>query len=198
LPHYVFESSPKTHHNRFEEHDDHDASHTSHTLESGDENDEDTADDGVDHEQERGRHDGKKSSSEESSDGEEDQTVRQELSSLSIGNTLLGAVVDEEGTDGDLSSDVHELGEETPWSFGPPESLVGIGDNTLGETGLGKSISLGLESGLGGLGKLGADESDDDGDTEECDGEVDPLNVGEVVLVTTGEEILGGDERTGE
>jgi len=48
------------------------------------------------------------------------------------------------------------------------------------------------------FGQLGEEKGDSDSNTHESDGEVDPLNVGKGVAVLVSEEVLGGDQWTGE
>jgi len=102
-------------------------------------------------------------------------------------------VVEEEGTDSDLSTDVEELSDET--SDGSnllPEWLVEVGVTALS---VGKSLGLGLKSLLGNLGELGEEEGETDNETETGDSHVDVLDSGKIVGVGSREEVLGGDQR---
>ena len=102
----------------------------------------------------------------------------------------------EEGTDGDLSTDVEELGNGTgDGSVLLPETLLDLWVGTLS---VGKSLGLGLKSLLGNLGELGEEEGDGDSDTHTGDGHVDVLDSSEITVVLAGEEVLGSDQRTGE
>jgi len=61
-----------------------------------------------------------------------------------VGDLGLLGKEDEEGTDGDLGTDVEELSEGTGDGSGLlPEALVGLGVDTVG---LGEGLDLGLES----------------------------------------------------
>lgn len=194
-----------------EEHDHHQADETRETLEGTNADAEDGADDGVDAKEHRGGHEGEESDTNDTADAElsvkvdrrleysreEDKSVREEVGRLGIGvSTGLGRVVDEEGTDGDLGADVEELSDETgDGAVLLAEGLEGLDILTVN---IGEGSGFGLECLLGDFGKLGGNKGDDDDNTHERDSEVDPLNVVEVGLVTAGEEVLGGDEGTGE
>jgi hypothetical protein len=75
------------------------------------------------------------------------------------------------------------------------ERLVGLG---VVSGNLCQRVRLGLERLLGNLGKLGEDKGEGDEHAHSGHGEVDPLDVGEVAGVGTGEEVLGSDEGSGE
>lgn len=59
---------------------------------------------------------------------------------------------------------------------------------------VGQGVGLGLEVDLGHLGQRDEEEGDGEAGAHAGDGEVDPLDVVEVVLVAVREEELGGDE----
>lgn len=68
----------------------------------------------------------------------------------------------------------------------------------VGASSVGQGLGFLFELFLGNFGKFGEEEGGGDRDTETRDGEVDPLDVGEVVGILTGKEVLGSDQRTGE
>jgi len=106
------------------------------------------------------------------------------------------SVIEEEGSDGDLSTDVEELSDEAgDGSDLLPEGLVEVRVGTLS---VGKSLSLGLKGLLGDLGKLGEEEGESDHETETGNSHVDVLDSGEIVGVCSREEVLGGDQRSRE
>lgn len=101
-----------------------------------------------------------------------------------------------QSANGDLSTDVEELADET--SKSPvllPERLEGRGVVFVGG---GKSLRLVFKCLLRDLGKLGEEEGSSDRHSQTSDSEVDPLDVGEVVLVLAREEVLGSDQGAGE
>lgn len=174
-------------HNRFKEHDNHNRAYTAHAFQRGNQGDQDTADDGVDGEEQRCADEGEQSGTDESTDGEEDESIRQKLRSLgSVEPTGLVDIIDEEGTDGDLCADVHELGDGAEWRSGPPESSV---DN-FSFISVGKGFGFGLEDSFRNFRQGGEDESGCNGDTHQGNGEVDVLHGGQVVGMFAGEEIL--------
>lgn len=160
---------------------------------------------GVDGEEEVGLKDGGQAGGDEAADGEGDKGVRKHLGGGGLAEAgVLSGVVDEEGTAGDLSTDVAELSDEAE------DHVVLLVERALADD-VAVDIASKLDSGvigdgaatlhtraLGDLGKLGEEEEDGDGDTEAGDSQVDVLDVGEVVLVGTAEEGLGGDERADE
>jgi hypothetical protein len=180
-------------HDGLETHDGDQADDTSDTVKRSNEDDHEESTESTSGEEDGSRDDGKKSDTDESADGEGDETVRQELRSLRVleeGDIV--SVVEEEGTNGDLGTDVEELGDET--SDGSdllPERLV---EARVGTLSVGKSLSLGLESLLGNLGELGEEEGETDNETETGNSHVDVLDSGEIVGVCSREEILGGDQ----
>lgn len=95
-------------------------------------------------------------------------------------------VVDEKGTDGDLSTDVHELGDGSEWRSSPPESSV----NDFRFSGVGESFSFGLEGSFRNFGQGSEDKRGCDGDTHQRDREIDVLHGSQVVGVFAGKEIL--------
>jgi len=153
---------------------------------------------GVDDHDEAGAQDGGKTSGDEAADGEGDQSVGEEVGSLSLGPaSVVDSVVDEEGTDGNLGTNVAELSNETA------DHVVLLPDAALADlTAL--KVVLGLDKGVVALGllsnlrELGEDEQDGNSDTEAGNTEVDELDVGKVVSVLAGEESLGSDEGTDE
>lgn len=173
----------------------------------------DRADDGgasngessVDGEEEVGLEDGAETGCDEATDGESDEGVGKHLRALLLVKVTVGlGVVDEESTASDLSTDVAELRHET-------EDHVVLLVEGAGADDLAIGISRELDSGvvddgsaalnaraLGDLRELGEEEEDADGGAQAGDGEVDELNVGQVVLVGAGEEGLAGNERTGD
>jgi hypothetical protein len=168
-------------------HDDHQTDDTAHTMQGSDQGNQDATDDRVDGEEQRGADKGEKGGTEESTDGEQDQSVREELGGLGVRqSSVLMGVVDEEGTDGDLGADVHELGDESERRSCPPESAV----HNLAFRGIGKGFSFGLKRSFRNLGKRGKDEGSGNGHTEQGNGKVNVLNGGQVVRVFTGEEVL--------
>ena len=75
-----------------------------------------------------------------------------------------------------------------------PERLHGL---SIGARGISQSLGFVFKLVLGDFGQFRKEECSSDRDTETRDGEVDPLDVGEVVGVLTGEKVLGSDQRTG-
>nr|POF04557.1 hypothetical protein CFP56_56038 [Quercus suber] len=155
--------------------------------------------DGVDGEEEGRFEDGGEAEGDEAADGEGDEAVREHLRGLGFGvGSVLRRVVDEEGGDGDLSTDVAELGDQAE------DHVVLLVERCITDD-LAVLVDAHLEGavlhdavGAGGLllnlGKLGEEEEDGDGSAGTCDGEVDVLHVGEVVGALAAEESLGGDE----
>jgi hypothetical protein len=132
----VCDDHAKTH---LEEHDDDQTDDTTASVQGRDSADKSATSEGVDGEEKGSRDEGEQSGTDESTDGEDDKTVRKHLGSLGVGvTTVFVGVVEEEGSDGNLSSDVHELGDE-----GDKDSDVG-GSLRLDVTGGSKN--------LGGLG----------------------------------------------
>jgi hypothetical protein len=185
-------------HGCHEEVDGHDGTDGTLTLASADVGVESDGGNGVEDHDESGAEDGGKTSSDEAADGEGDQSVREEVGSSRLRPaSVVDSVVDEEGTDGNLGSNVAELSKETE------EHVVLLPDAALTDlTAL--DIVLGLDERVVALGllsnlrKLGEDEQDGDSDTEHGNTEVDELHVGKVVGVLAGEESLGSDEGTDE
>lgn len=149
--------------------------------------------DSVDSEDEVGFEDSGKSGSEEASDGEGDESVGQHVGSLSGSvRSALGEVVDEEGSDSDLGTDVAELGDETE------DHVVLLVDRTLG-VGLDNSLLVdGTGSGFCNFRKLAEDVENSDSNTGAGNGEVDVLYIGQAVLILAREEELGSDEGANE
>lgn len=143
----------------------------------------------VDNHDELRAEDDSKTSSDESTDSEGDESIAQHVATLGSGDvTVLVGIVDEEGSNGDLGTDVAELSTE-----GEPHVPL-LPDGALSDV---ASLVI-LKNSLADLGKLGEEEEDTDGGASTGDSEVDILDVGEVVLVLAGEEELGGDEGTDE
>lgn len=176
------------------EHDDDEADDTTRTsLQRRDGADKGGTGDGADGQEQGSRHKGEESGTNESTDSKGDQTVREQLRSLRVGvTTVLVGVVDEEGSDGDLSSDVAELGGETE-----QDSEVGLLLGLLGSVHVGDDlVLLGHRVAHVGLGKLGEQVRSGYGDPSDSDSQVDVLNVLVRVLVLIAEKVLGSDERT--
>jgi len=159
---------------------------------------EGNAGNGVEDHDESRAEDGGKTSSDETTDGEGDQSVGEEVGSLSLSPaSVVDSVVDEESTDGYLGTNVAELSNEAA------EHVVLLPDAALTNlTALEivlrldeRVVALGL---LSNLGKLSEDEQDGNGNTEAGNPKVDKLDVGKIVGVLAGEESLGGDEGTDE
>jgi hypothetical protein len=130
-------------HDGFETHDGNQADDTTDTRKRSDEDNHEESTKGAGGEEDGSRDDGKKSDTDESANGEGDETVRQELRSLRVleEGDIVG-VVEEESSDGNLSTDVEELSDETGnGSSLLPEGLVEVGVTTLS---VGKSLGLGL------------------------------------------------------
>jgi hypothetical protein len=114
------------------------------------------------------------------------RTVTEHGGSLSVGVAgVLGEKVDAESRDGDLSSDVAELADETE------DGVLTLPEGTVVDE---TAVLLGvLEVVAGDLGELGEEEEDGNGGTEAGDGEVDVLDRGELDRVGVLEEGVGGD-----
>lgn len=162
-------------------------------MQGRDRADKSATSDRVDGKEERSRNEGEQGGTNESTDSEDDETVRKHLGSLGVGvTTVLVGVVEEEGSDGDLSSNIHELGDE-----GGEDSDVGglLGlDVARGSKDLGGLGTRRVE--LLRLGKLGEEVGDSDDYSENGDSQVDVLNVVVGVLDILTEEVLGGDQGT--
>lgn len=185
-------------HRSHEEVDGHDSADGSLAVTGADVCVESDGADRVDDHDEAGREESGETSGNETTDGEGDQGVGEKVGSSRLRPTgIVDSVVDEEGTDGNLSTDIAELGDETA------DHVVLLPDTALTDlTTLNimlrldeRVVALGL---LSDLRKLSEDEDDGDSDTEAGNSEVNELHVGEVVRVLTGEESLGSDEGTDE
>jgi hypothetical protein len=98
---------------------------------------------------------------------------------------VLGEKVDAESRDGDLSSDVAELADETE------DGVLALPEGTVVDD---TTVLLGvLEVVAGDFGELGEEEENCDGGTEAGDGEVDVLDGGELDRVGVLEESVGSD-----
>ena len=176
-----------------EEHDDDQADDTAAPLQRSDGANESATSERVDGKQERGGDEGEQSGTDESTDSEDNETVGKHLRSLGVGvTTVLVGVVEEEGSDGDLGSDVHELGDESSENSDVGGLLgfdVASGSEDLGSLGTGRVKLLGL-------GKLGEEVGNSDDYSEDGDGQVDVLNVVVGVLDILTKEVLGGDQGT--
>ena len=138
---------------RHEEEDDHDASDTAGPVDDRSQYGEGEAHRCVDEQEEIGGDPGEKGGTDESSDGEDQERHRkkQGRSTLGVASVLVD-VVDEEGSNGDLGSDVGELGNETTKHVVLlPEGFVGV-RSSLALLGIGH----GLEELLRDLGHSGA------------------------------------------
>lgn len=176
-------------HGRLEEEDGHEGADSAWSLGGEDDAVDDDGDDDIDGEEEVRLEDGGECRGEEPSDGEDDEGVGEVLRSSRVGEArVLDGVVDEEGGDRDLGTDITELGEEGK------EHVV-----LLVEWADVRQVGRGLvKDRLAHLREPGAEEQDSDGGTGAGDREVDVLDVGQVVLVASGEEELGGDEGSDE
>jgi hypothetical protein len=181
-----------------EEVDGHDSTNGSFALASADVGVKNNGGNTVDDHDEAGRDECGKASGDEATDGEGDQSIRKEVGSLSLSPaSVVDGVVDEESTNGDLGTDIAELGNETA------NHVVLLPDASLSDlTALEivlrldeRVVALGL---LSNLGELGKGEQNGDSDTKARDTEVDKLHIGKVVGILAGEEGLGGNEWTDE
>lgn len=164
-------------------------------MERRSEGGEEGAEGGADNENKRTGSDRKDTRGDETTDGEDDEGVGEERRGLGVGvSSVLDGVVDEESTDGDLGGDVEPLGGET--ENGSDLLVEGLGKLSLG--GLAQVVGGLLKVGLGNLREVDEVKGDDEEGCPGCDGEVDVLDVGEVVAVAGSEEELGGDEGTDE
>lgn len=138
----------------------------------------------VDDHDELGAEEDSQASSDESTDCEGDESVAEHVAGRgSRDTTVLVGVVDEEGGDGNLGTDVAELSNE-----GEPHVVL-LPDGTLVAV-----SSLILDDSFGDLGELGEEEENSNSGTSAGDSEVDKLDVGKAVLVRAREEELGGDQ----
>lgn len=184
-------------HDRLEEHDSHAGTDRGHAASGTDDESECHADESVDAEQEGGVDDRQERSTEETTDREEDETVRKVLRSRLVRKvSRLVGQVEEEGTDGNLSTDVAELSDETEGSLGAPEADV-LGRGTSENGGSGSLLGFESKVFFRNVRELGEDKGNDDQDTKAKDGKVDELNVLEAGN-TLGEEELGCNERADE
>jgi len=142
----------------------------------------------VDDHDELGAEEDGETGSDETTNSEGDESVAKHVAGgSSRDTTVLMSVVDEEGGNGDLGTDVAELGTE-----GEPHVPL-LPDGSLGSV-----SSLILDDSLGDLRKLGKEEENTNSSTSTGDSEVDKLDVGKAVLVLAGEEELGGNQGTDE
>jgi hypothetical protein len=158
-----------------EEHDDDETDDTTGTsLQRGDGAGKGTTSESADTQEERSRHKGQEGGSHESADGKGDQSVREHLRSLGVGETtVLVGVVQEEGTDGDLSTDVAELGGETVEDSSVGHLLALLGTVHGGDD----LVLLGRGVGQVRLGQLGEEVGGGDANTGDSDRKVDVLYV---------------------
>lgn len=185
-------------HGGHEEVDGHDGTNGTLALAGADVSVKSDGGNGVKDHDEAGRQNSGETGGDEATDGEGDQSVGEEVGSLSLSPaSVVDSVVDEESTDGNLGTDVAELGDETA-------DHVGLLPDATLTNGAALKIVLGLDKGVVALGllsnlrELGEDEQDGNSNTETGNTEVDELNVGEVVSVLAGEESLGSNEGTNE
>jgi len=142
----------------------------------------------VDNHDELGLEEDSQTSSDESTNSEGNESVAKHVGSIGSRNTtVLVSVVDEEGSDGNLGTDVAELSTE-----GKPHVVL-LPDGTFSVV-----SSLILNDSLRDLRKLGEEEENTDSGTSTGDSEVDELDVGKAVLVLASEEELGGDQGSNE
>jgi hypothetical protein len=135
-----------------------------------------------------------KTSSRESTDGEEGLSNGIEVGTLlvSLGSVQVGVglskVVDKEGGDGALSTDVTELSGDTP------EECVLLLEGLVDEAGsVGHHLGLVGHVGVGNLGNRGEPEDNSEKSNENGNAEVDPLHAGERLAILT--DVLEDDER---
>lgn len=175
-------------HGSLEEEDGNQDTDTSDTLTSAAVGSESNSAARVDNHDEVGAEDHGKASSDKSADGEGDEGVAQHGAGLAGRDaTVLVGVVDEEGSNSDLGTDVAELSKE-----GEPHVVL------LPDGALASMASLVLNDGLGDLRELGEEEENSDSGTSAGDSQVDILDVGEAVGVVTSEEELGSDQGSNE
>jgi hypothetical protein len=142
----------------------------------------------VDNHDEVGAQEHGKTSSDESTNGEGDEGIAKHGAGLAgRDTTVLVGIVDEEGSNSDLGTDVTELSKE-----GEPHVVL------LPDGAMASMASLVLNDGLGDLRELGEEEEDTDSGTSTGDSEVDILDVGEAVGVITSKEELGSDQGSNE
>ncbi len=153
-------------------------------------------DDSVNHEEEVRLENSSQTSSDETATSEGDESVGEQVGGLSGSEgSILSGVVDEERANGDLSTDVAELRDE------PEDHVVLLVERTLANL-VAELISSEVLDGarvehlLRDLGKLGNQEEDGNRNTGTGNGEVDELDVDQVVGVLATEEELGGNQRT--
>lgn len=184
-------------HARLEAHNDDEARDAGFAVQRADEQRRDDGTARAEGEEEVRRNNGQKGGGDEAADGESDETVRQELRASRVGNSgVLVRVVEEEGPNGDLCADVEELGDEPgDRSVLLSERLLRLSHTTLGISG---GFGRGLKTLFGHLGQSGEDERRGHDQAHAGHGEVDPLDVVQVVGVGSGEEVLRGDQRAGE
>lgn len=150
-----------------------------------------------DHEEVGLEHSGQ-SSGEETTNSEGDQSVGKHVGSLSRGVVgVISCVVDEEGCNCDLGTNVAELGDESEDHVvllveGTLLDFTTVVVNVVHDQGV---VPL---SRFGNLGELGESEEHSNCDTSARNSKVHELNVGEVVLVSVAEEELGGNQRSDE
>jgi len=198
------ESEESRVHGSHEEEDNDEDTDTSNTVERADGGSASNGETGVDNEEEVGLEDRRKSSGDETTDGEGDQGVGQHLRTLRVADTtVLVRIVDEESSAGNLGTDVAELSGKAeekvvllPDGAGADNVSVGIGGKLKGSIIDNGASPLG--SGLSDLRQLGEEEHDTDGNTKESDSQVDILNSLERVGVRAREEVLAGNKRSNE
>lgn len=158
-----------------EEHDDDQTDDTTGTsLQRRDGAGEGTTSESADTQEERSRHKGQEGGSHKSADGKGDKSVREHLRSLGVGETtVLVGVVQEEGTDGDLSADVAELGGETVKDSGVGHLLALLGTVHGGDD----LVLLGHCVRRVRFGQLGEEVGGGDANTGDSDRKVDVLYV---------------------
>lgn len=146
--------------------------------------------DSVDNEKEVRLENRRETSSNEATDGEGDERIRQHLGALGIGNTtVLMGVVDEQGSAGDLGTDIAELSDETEDHVVLLVERTRADDLTIGiDCELdSRVISDGAASldagGFGDFGELGEEEQDTNCSSEACDSEVYILHCSQVLGV---------------
>jgi hypothetical protein len=194
----------RVHRGHEEENNDEDTD-TSNTVERADGGGAGDGEAGVDNEEEVGLEDRRKTSGNEATDGEGDQSVGQHLRALSIADTtVFMRIVDKQSSACNLGTDIAELSNEAeeqvvllPDGAGTDDLTVGI--NSKLKSGVINNRAPPLDSrSLSDLGQLGEEEHDAHSDSQKCDGQVDILNSLKGVCVCAREEVLRSDERTNE
>jgi len=192
-------------HGSHEEEDDDEDTDTSDTTNGADSGSAGNSETGVDDQEEVGLENRRKTSGNETTDGEGNQSVRQHLRALSIADSsILVSIVHKQSSASHLGANVAELSGKTeeqvvllPDGTGTDHVAVSIGGKLEG--GVFRDGSSPLDSrGLGDLRELGEEEQNANGNAQKSHSQVDILNSLERVGVCAREEVLRGDEGTDE